>query len=62
MVTDNNVPLPPPPRVLGSGDVPRRSGQPGVYGPTDENLSRMNDEDRLFERGRRRMKELKRWR
>ena len=47
MVIDNNVPLPPPPRVLGSGDVPRRSGQPGVYGPTDENLSRMNDEDRL---------------
>jgi hypothetical protein len=44
MVFDNNVPLPPPPRVLGSGDVPRRSGQPGVYGPTDENLSRMNDE------------------
>jgi hypothetical protein len=44
MVADNNVPLPPPPRVLGSGDAPRRSGQPGVYGLTDENLSRMNDE------------------
>lgn len=42
MVADNNVL--PPPRVLGSGDVPRRSGQPGVYGPTDENLCRMNDE------------------
>jgi hypothetical protein len=44
MVADNNVPPPKPPRALGSSDVPRLSGPPKVYSPTDESASRMDDE------------------
>ena len=44
MVADKSVPLPPPPLVLVSGDVPRFSDQPKVHRPNDESSSRMNDE------------------
>jgi hypothetical protein len=44
MVADKSVPVPPPPLVLVSGDVPRFSNQPRVHHPNDESSSRMNDE------------------
>jgi hypothetical protein len=44
MVADKSVPVPPPPLVLVSGDVPRFSDQPRVHHPNDESSARMNDE------------------
>jgi len=44
MVADKSVPVPSPPLVLVSGDVPRFSDQPKVHRPNDESSSRMNDE------------------
>jgi hypothetical protein len=44
MVADKNVPVPPPPRVLVSGDVPRFPDEPRVHRSNDESASRMNNE------------------
>ena len=44
MVADKSVPLPPPPLVLVSRDVPRVSDQLKGHRPNDEGSSRMNDE------------------
>ena len=44
MVADKSVPLPPPPLVLVSRDVPRVSDQLKGNRPNDESSSRMNDE------------------
>lgn len=44
MVADKSVPLPPPPLVLVSCDLPRVSDQLKGHRPNDESSSRMNDE------------------
>jgi hypothetical protein len=44
MFADKSVPLPPPPLVLVSRDVPRVSDQLKGRRPNDESSSRMSDE------------------